>query len=125
MAEVGRRFELAGRASVAGRWELAAFEAEEMEELFEGDLPRADPPKEGAADKLPGMAEAFLKTYPPALKKAAAAKDRAAFAEAFRSAAEMCNACHNASDHGFIEVPSTPGKAVPDIDPPQAPAAPR
>lgn len=125
MAEVGRRFELAGRASAAGRFELASFEIEEMEELFEEDLPRAEPPKEGSSTSLPGMADAFLKTHPPELKKAAAAGDQAAFAGAFQRAAETCNACHKASGHGFIEIPSVPGKAVPDIEPPGAPAGSR
>lgn len=121
MAEVGRRFELAGRASAAGRFELASFEIEEMEELFEEDLPRAAPPKEGSSTSLPGIADAFLKTHLPELKKAAAAGDQAAFADAFQRAAGTCNACHKTSGHGFIEIPSVPGKAVPDIDPPRAP----
>ena len=47
MAEVGRRFELAGRAGLANRFELAAFEVGEIGELFEGELPRAELPKEG------------------------------------------------------------------------------
>ena len=120
MAEAGRRFELAGKAVNAGRFELAAFEVEELGELFEEDLPRAELPKEGPTESLPGLADAFLKTHPPELKKAADAKDRAAFTTAFQRAAETCNACHKASGHGFIEVPSVPGKAVPDIDPPAA-----
>lgn len=120
MAEVGRRFELAGRASIAGRFELASFEVEEIEELFEEDLPAAELPKEGATAKLPALAEAFVKTHPPELKKAASAKDRAAFAAAFQRAAGTCNGCHQASDHAFIEIPSVPGKPVPDVETPAA-----
>jgi mono/diheme cytochrome c family protein len=117
MSDVGRRFELAGRAAAANRFELAAFEVGELQELFEGDLPRAELPKEGPSEALPSLAEAFLKTSPPDLAKAAAQRDRAAFAAAFERAAGTCNGCHKASGHGFIEVPSALGRSVPDLEP--------
>jgi hypothetical protein len=69
------------------------------------------------------MAKAFVATNAPELKKAAAAKDRAAFAAAFRNAAAQCNGCHQASEKGFIQVPSEMGKVVPDLDPLPAPSA--
>jgi hypothetical protein len=34
MTQVGRRFEVAGRAAAANRFELAAFEVGELQELF-------------------------------------------------------------------------------------------
>lgn len=117
MSEIGRRFEIAGRAALAGRLELAEFEVGELEELFENDVPRAALPKEGPTAHVPAMAQAFLKGPVPELRQAAAKKDRAAFADAFRNAAAMCNACHQASAKGFIEVPSVPGKIVPSLDP--------
>lgn len=117
MAEIGRRFELAGRAFAAGRFDLASFEVEEMGEAFEGDLARAEPPKEGNAAALPALARVFLETHVPELKKAAAARDRAAFAEAFKRAATKCNECHQASEHGFIEISTALGAAVPSLDP--------
>jgi hypothetical protein len=117
MVEVGRRFETAGRAAVANRFELAEFEAGELEELFEGDVPAAAPPKEGPTAHIPAMAKAFLGAHPPALKKAAQARDAKAFAEAFARAAAACNDCHRASTKAFIQVPAVPGKAVPDVDP--------
>jgi hypothetical protein len=122
MVAVGRRFETAGRAGAAGRWELADFEASELEELFEDDVPAAAPPKEGPTAHLPAMAKAFTGAQPPALKKAAQAKDAKAFAAAFAQAAAACNDCHKASEKAFIVVPAVPGKAVPDVDP--APSAP-
>lgn len=117
MSEVGQRFERAGRAASAGRFELAAFEAGELDELFREDLPRADLPKEGASASLPAEADAFVKAYPARLKKAAAARDLPAFSDAFRDAAIACNACHAASGHGFIEIPTALGKPVPSLDP--------
>ena len=117
MAEVGRRFELAGRATTANRFELAAFEVGELRELFEEDLSRAEPPKEGTSGVLPGFADAFLKGPLPALEKASAARDRTAFASAFRDASTTCNGCHQASGHGFVVVPSEMAVGVPDLSP--------
>jgi hypothetical protein len=117
MVEVARRFELAGRAMNANRFELAAFEIGELGELFDQDLPRAALPKEGSPAALPGMASAFVKTNVPQLANAAKAKDGKAFGDAFERAAAACNACHQGSGHGFIQVPSAPGKTIPDLDP--------
>jgi hypothetical protein len=117
MVEVGRRFETAGRAAVANRFELAEFEAGELEELFEDDVPAAALPKEGPTAHIPAMAKAFLEAHPPELKKAAQARDAKAFAAAFARAAAACNDCHKASAKAFIQVPAVPGKAVPDVDP--------
>jgi len=122
MAQVGRRFELVGRAGVAGRYELADFEVGELSELFEDDVPRASLPKEGPTAHIPGMAEAFLKIAVPDLRQAVAKKDQAALAEAFQRTATLCNGCHRASAKGFIEVPTVPGRGVPALDP--APTAP-
>ncbi|HSQ62606.1 MAG TPA: hypothetical protein VLM85_05310 [Polyangiaceae bacterium] len=116
MGEVGRRFELAGRAAAANRFELAAFEVDEMGEVF-SQLPRAEPPKEGDAKVLPPMVEGFQKAELPELARAAKDKDGRAFGDAFARAAAACNACHVASGHGFIDIPTKPGKPVPDVDP--------
>ncbi len=123
MVQVGRRFEVAGRAASANRFELAAFEVGELSELFENDVPRASLPKEGPTAQIPTMAKAFLDSIPPELNRAAASKDRAAFALAFQHAAATCNACHASAAKGFIQVPSVPGQSVPVIDPLPAPAA--
>jgi hypothetical protein len=123
MVQVARRFEIAGRAANANRFELAEFEAGEIEELFEADVPGAELPKEGPTAHIPAMAKAFLAANAPELRRAASANDHAAFAEAFQHAASACNACHQASAKGFIQVPSEPGKGVPDLDPQPAPSA--
>jgi hypothetical protein len=117
MVQVARRFEIAGKAAAANRYELAAFEVGEIQELFENDVPRASLPKEGPTAQIPAMAKVFLETIPPELTKAAAAKDRAAFAAAYGHAAATCNACHASAAKGFIEIPSVPGQSVPLLDP--------
>jgi cytochrome c553 len=123
MVQVGRRFEVAGRAAAAGRFELANFEIGELEELFQNDVPRASFPKEGPTAHIRSVADAFLRSAPPELKKAAAASDPAAFAQAFQRAAAMCNACHQASAKAFIQVPFVPGRSVPELDPLPSPSA--
>lgn len=125
MVEVGHRYELAGRATLAGRFELAAFEVDEMNELFEDELPHARLPKEPTQADLRALAGAFAKTEIPDLAAAAKAKDARAFAAAFRHASETCNACHRASGHAFVEVPVALGKSVPSLDPLEGSAPPR
>jgi mono/diheme cytochrome c family protein len=124
MEEVGRRFELAGRAAQARRFELAAFEAHELGEVFEEDLPHAELPKEGSTEAIRTLAEAFATEHPKALVEAAVAKDVDRFADAFARAADACNACHQTTGHGFVEVPREPGSPVPDVSPASASAAP-
>ena len=118
MVQVARRFEIAGKAAVAKRFELAAFESGEIEEVFESDVLDAEPPKEGPTAHIPAMAKAFLATNAPELKRAAAASDPKAFAVAFERAATACNGCHAASAKGFIQISTVPGGNVPEIDPP-------
>ncbi len=132
MVQVARRFEIAGKAAVGKRFELAAFEAGEIEELFESDVLDAELPKEGPTAHIPAMAKAFLATNAPELKRAAAASDVKAFTLAFERAAIACNACHSASAKAFIQIPTVPGADVPETDAlpatavaPSPPAAPR
>jgi hypothetical protein len=117
MAEVARRFEIAGRAAKANRFELAEYEAGELEELFASDVPGAQMPKEGPTAHIPAMARAFLESNAPELRRAAASGSGAAFAAAFQRASVACNACHQASQKGFLQIPSEPGKEMPDLDP--------
>jgi mono/diheme cytochrome c family protein len=122
MVGVGGRFETAGRAAIAGRFELAEFEASEIGEAFEDDVPHAVMPKEGPTAHIPVLAADFARTLVPELQKAAASKDSAAFSRAFAAAAAACNACHAASGKPFLQVPAVPGKPVPDVEPVAPPA---
>ena len=117
MAEVGTRFERLGRAAQAGRFELAEFERGEIEEIFEEDLPTAEPPRESAGVNLTGVAQAFAKTNLPDLKQAIQSRDPSAVRRAYALASETCNGCHRASGHAFVEIPGQPGQSVPRLDP--------
>ena len=117
MGEVGRRFEVVGRAATAGRVELARYHLGEIEEVFEDTLAHAEPPHEGQVSVLQPMRAAFLRGNIPELRRALDARDRQGFAAAFEHTAAACNGCHQASGHGFIEIPMAPGVAVPRLDP--------
>ncbi|MFN7698851.1 MAG: hypothetical protein ACK6CU_27060 [Deltaproteobacteria bacterium] len=117
MADVARRFELLGRATIAGRYELAEYQLGEIEEQFEETLPHAAPPKEGHPEVLPAMVSAFVQTNVPDLRRALTTRDRAQAAAAFERTATACNGCHQASGHGFIEVPLVAGRSIPNTDP--------
>jgi hypothetical protein len=117
MVEVGQRYELMGKAAKAKRYELAAFELHELEEVFEEDLPRARPPKESAGANLASLAEVFVQNQLPALKKAIESKDPKAIATAYSQASASCNACHQASTHKFVEIAAELGADVPRLDP--------
>jgi hypothetical protein len=117
MAEVARRFERAGRAAVAGRFELADFEVGELGELLTRDLARAELPQEGPTAHLGALGDKFLRTALPPLATAAKARSAPDFTLAFGVASAQCNACHADSQKGFIEVPSTPGAEVPLLTP--------
>jgi len=117
MADVARRFEMLGRAASGGRFELAEYQLGEIEEQFTETLPHAAPPREGHPEVLPAMAGAFAQTSVTDLRRALIARDRAQFSAAFERAATACNGCHQASGHGFIEVPTIPGRTIPNLDP--------
>lgn len=117
MVEIGQRFELLGRATLANRHELAAYEVDQLADLFDEDLRAAALPKKGATRALPGMADSFRGMHIPALARATKARDKKAFNEAFTAAAAACNGCHDSSGHRFIEIGSVPGKPMLVLDP--------
>jgi hypothetical protein len=121
MVEVGRRFEAAGRAARAGRWELCGYELHELEEAWTDDLPHATPPAGVDPATLRTLAEPLGRDHLKALDAAAKARDGAAFDRAFATTANGCNGCHQAALHGFIEIPTQPGSAVPKMDPSATP----
>ena len=82
-------------------WELAAYELDELREGFE-DASSQHPTNDGVP------VAAMIKSLTPgpldAIGKAVEAKNPAAFAKAFDSLTNACNACHRAAKHGFIRI---------------------
>lgn len=118
MMQVGRRLELSGRAARAGRWELAAYEVEELREIYEGPLLDAPAPAE-----IHARIEPFAETCLAPLEDAARARDLARFEAEFRTTSIGCNACHQAAQVPFVEIPDTLETEVPRLTP-LAPAPP-
>jgi hypothetical protein len=111
MMEIGMRFERAGRAALAGRWDLATYDVDELAEVFDADLRTTwghEPPLSALAREL---------TSGPlrALQEAARRRDDQTFRNAFAAAAGTCNRCHHAAAMGFIQIPETLGARVPIV----------
>ncbi len=121
MMETGRRFETAGRASTAARWELAEYEVHEILELFEADMPRALLPGDCNDEIADRMFEDLDRTQLAALRQAAHDRDEEAFRARFARVAASCNGCHTACQVAFVEVPTEPGQTVPRLDPAAGP----
>ena len=117
MGEAGRRFEILGRSAQAGRWELAAYQAHEMGEMWQDELPRASTPHAVDTVLLRPQEKAFGAVHPAALEAAARSSDKEGFERAFAAAAGSCNACHASTGFGFVEIPAAPGQLVPHLGP--------
>lgn len=117
MADIARRFETLGRAQLGRRYPLAEYELGEIEETFEDTLPHASPPKEGHPEVLPDLRRSFVTTTLPALRRDLATRDAKTIAAGFSRTASACNACHEASGHGFLQVPTVAGQSIPETSP--------
>src|SRR5260370_11875706 len=69
MSQVGHRFEMAGRAAKANRFEMAAFEVGKLKGLCGTDVPRAPLPKEVPTAQSPSLAHPSSHTLPPQLTR--------------------------------------------------------
>jgi hypothetical protein len=95
-------------AGEAQNWELANFYAHETEEILT-EIIEHKPIKKGKE-----IAPLVMQMAVPALEnveKAIEAADSTAFLTAYKSLIQTCNACHSATEHGFIrlQVPSQNG----------------
>lgn len=114
MTEVGLRFKRAGEAVLAGRWELATYDVNELEEVFEDDLFTSKWMGHAAISRL---AHGFTATSIPELRDSVRRRDRPGFESAIAHAARACNECHRATQMAFIEVPEALGANVPMLAP--------
>src|SRR5258708_7028856 len=114
MWEAGWRFQRAGQAARAGRWELAKYDLHELDEVFRDDIARAPHDEKIDVHKL---AREFAAVQLPAMRAAVDAHDMHAFSTAIVAAAKSCNDCHKLVDKPFIEVPLEAGAEVPSLAP--------
>jgi len=98
-------------AGRAGNWELAGFYLHETEEVVE------EMEKAGVVEDDHQVSELIRLMLGPALEgveKAVGEGDVEQFGVAYRAMIASCNACHVATDHGFLEM------VVPEGDAPWA-----
>jgi hypothetical protein len=110
MIELANRFERAGRAAAADRWDLASYDLAEIDELVERDL---DAHTFRPASRH--LLDTFVAVTLPELRRASSQRDGRAYELANAQAARLCNDCHHASDKGFIEISEGLGDVAPRI----------
>ena len=114
MAELGSRFERAGNAVIANRWDLANYDIAELGEVVKHDW---TPASWKGNQKVEELASEFATRTQPALQMTVRGRDRDAAARVFAEAARGCNACHKAAGVAFIEVPEALGAPTPVLNP--------
>ena len=87
-------------AARAERWELAAYQAEELEENLTHAARAGGPYAQSLKD--------FLKEHAQPLQKAVTTQNAEQFRRVFQAAVDGCNDCHKATKHGFITIPQEP-----------------
>lgn len=88
-------------AATSGNWALADYETNELREGFE-DASRLQPTYESVP-----VAALIAKLMPAPLEaigKAIEGKSAADFTRSFDSLTAACNTCHQAANHGFIQI---------------------
>lgn len=100
-------------AARAARWELAGYQAEELEENLTKVLP--------TAGTYAPFLQDFLKDYVAPLQKAIMARSAEQFRTTFQAAVVGCNDCHKATQHAFITIPQEPPALSIFVLPPATP----
>jgi cytochrome c553 len=100
MMEYGYRFALAGLAADAGNWGMAEYQIKEATEIQEvGEITR---PKN--APLLKNFEQSLLVPLQNDIKN----KDLVTFKKDYDTAIQGCNACHQATGHGYVRVQLPP-----------------
>ena len=87
-------------AARAERWELAAYQAEELEENLTQAARAGGPYAQSLKD--------FLREQVQPLRKTITSQNAGQFHAAFQATVEGCNDCHKATQHAFITIPQEP-----------------
>jgi len=87
-------------AARAARWELAAYQADELEENLTQAARAGGPYAQSLED--------YRKESLQPLRQAIASQQAEQVRTAFQAAVEGCNDCHKATQHAFITIPPEP-----------------
>ncbi|HEY2796780.1 MAG TPA: hypothetical protein VGK26_02720 [Thermoanaerobaculia bacterium] len=90
-------------AAQAGNWKLAAYELDEMKEGF-ADVVKYFPTHKQSPVPIDQAIETMMTEPLSDLGKAIEKKDKKLFETAYDTVTDGCNACHQATDYGFLVV---------------------
>ena len=101
IATIQPRHERLFRAAQAGNWEFAAYELGNLRGAF-NRLGQAHPTEHDVS--LPQMIASVTEEPFKALNSAIQSKDGTAFGKAYGDLTDACNSCHQALNHGVVEI---------------------
>jgi hypothetical protein len=101
IATIQPRHERLWRAAQDGNWEFAAYELGNLHGAF-GRLGHAHPTEHDISfpDMISSVTEQPFKELDGAIR----AKDGTTFAKAYADLTDACNSCHQAFNHGVVEI---------------------
>jgi hypothetical protein len=101
IATIQPRHERLWRAGQNGNWEFAAYELGNLHGAFER-LGHAHPVTQNIS--FPEMIASVTEQPFKELNSAVRSKDGAAFGKAYADLTDACNSCHQALNHGVVEI---------------------
>jgi hypothetical protein len=101
IATIQPRHERLWRAGQDGNWEFAAYELGNLHGAF-GRIGQAHPITQNIS--FPEMIASVTEQPFKELKSAIQSKDATAFTKAYADLTDACNSCHQALDHGVVEI---------------------
>jgi hypothetical protein len=101
IATIQPRHERLWRAGQDGNWAFAAYELGNLHGAFDR-LGHAHPVTQNVS--FPEMITSVIEQPFKQLKSAIQSKDAAAFTKAYADLTDACNSCHQALNHGVVEI---------------------
>jgi hypothetical protein len=101
IATIQPRHERLWRAGQDGNWEFAAYELGNLHGAL-GRIGQAHPVTQNIS--FPEMVGSVTEQPFTELKSAIQSKDATAFAKAYADLTDACNSCHQALNHGVVEI---------------------
>jgi len=101
IATIQPRHERLRRAAQDRNWEFAAYELGNLHGAFDR-LGHAHPIEHGIS--FPGMIASVTEEPFKELNSAIQSKDGTAFTKAYASLTDACNSCHQALNHGVVDI---------------------
>ncbi|HEU0083803.1 MAG TPA: cytochrome family protein [Bradyrhizobium sp.] len=101
IATIQPRHERLWRAGQDGNWDFAAYELGNLHGAF-GRIGQAHPVTQNIS--FPEMAGSVTEQPFKELKSAIQSKDATAFTRAYAGLTDACNSCHQALNHGVVEI---------------------